>query len=102
MFSGAILFDQNIGNWNTSNVVTMEGMFGTATSFNNGGSPSISGWNVSNVSVVRGMQGMFGFATSFNQDLSNWCVTNIPSEPTDFAAGASSWVLPKPIWGTCP
>jgi surface protein len=102
MFSGAILFDQNIGNWNTSNVVTMGGMFGTATSFNNGGSPSISGWNVSNVSAVGGMQGMFGFATSFNQDLSNWCVTNITSEPAYFALGASSWVLPKPVWGTCP
>jgi hypothetical protein len=29
-------------------------------------------------------------------------VTLIPSTPSNFASGAISWVLPKPIWGTCP
>ena len=38
-----------------------------------------------------------------------WCVENISSwstdstgAPTDFSTGATSWVLPKPVWGTCP
>jgi len=31
-----------------------------------------------------------------------WCVENIPEEPSIFADGADSWVLPKPVWGTCP
>jgi len=45
---------------------------------------------------------MFRDATSFNQDLSNWCVTLIPSTPSNFSVGATSWTLPKPVWGTCP
>jgi hypothetical protein len=45
---------------------------------------------------------MFALATNFNQDLSNWCVTNILSKPAAFDIGTTSWVLPQPIWGTCP
>jgi hypothetical protein len=48
------------------------------------------------------MNSMFRGAASFNQDLSRWCVTLIPSTPTWFDAGATSWTLPKPVWGTCP
>jgi surface protein len=59
----------------------------------------ISGWDVSN---VTDMKGMFLNTTAFNQDLSGWCVLSIPSEPSNFATGATSWVLPKPVWGTCP
>jgi hypothetical protein len=60
---------------------------------------AIGNWNVSN---VTNMTYMFSIAASFNQDLSSWCVTNIPSIPIGFDTGATSWVLPKPIWGTCP
>jgi len=45
---------------------------------------------------------MFYSATQFNQDLSHWCVTNIPSRPPGFDNNASSWTLPRPVWGTCP
>jgi len=45
---------------------------------------------------------MFYSNTDFNQDLSSWCVSNFPSEPSNFSTGATAWVLPKPIWGTCP
>jgi uncharacterized protein (TIGR02145 family) len=88
-------FNQNIGNWNVSNVTTMNGMFYRATSFNQ----DISSWNVGN---VTNMDNMFNIAPSFNQDLSSWCVTLIPTTPADFDTQATSWVLPKPIWGTCP
>jgi surface protein len=54
------------------------------------------------IEAVTDMGYMFYNALSFNQDLSGWCVTNIPSEPTDFDTGAASWTLPRPVWGTCP
>jgi surface protein len=90
-------FNQFIGGWDVSNVILMTGMFNANSSFNQ----DISNWNVSSV-INPNMDYMFYFATLFNQDLSGWCVTNIPSIPTDFDTGATSWVLPKPVWGTCP
>jgi hypothetical protein len=51
---------------------------------------------------VTDMGGMFRSATAFNQDLSVWCVALIASQPPQFDDGATSWVLPRPVWGTCP
>ena len=59
----------------------------------------IGHWDVSNVTT---MYGMFWGAASFNQDLSDWCVNDISTEPANFSAGASAWTLPKPVWGICP
>ena len=95
MFSGANAFNGNISSWNVGNVTDMGAMFYQAYAFNQ----NISGWNVSQ---VTNMSVMFYFATSFNQDLSNWCVTLIPTQPGLFATNATSWTLPKPVWGTCP
>jgi surface protein len=143
MFGNATSFNQDISNWDVSNVTNMSGMFYGATSFNQDISnwnflnvtdmsemfrdslynQDISNWDVSNVTNMRymfanspfnqdisnwdvsnvtNMTLMFFLNTSFNQDLSGWCVTNIPTEPSNFALGATSWVLPKPVWGTCP
>jgi surface protein len=120
MFHGAANFNQPIGIWNTSNVNNMDRMFFNAASFNQ----DISGWNTANVqnmeymfsgaanfnqpigiwntSSVIDMVGTFFNAVSFNQDLSSWCVSNIPTAPDNFDLGATSWVLPRPVWGTCP
>jgi surface protein len=94
MFTDAASFNQNINAWDVSNVTNMNGMFYDATSFNQ----DISGWNVSN---VANMTDMFGNAAAFNQDLSGWCVLQFSSQPGGFSSGATSWVLPKPVWGTC-
>ena len=94
MFNSAV-FNQDIGSWNVSSVITMDSMFYNSTAFNQ----DIGSWNVSG---VTGMNSMFYNNTVFNQDLSNWCVTLIPSQPMNFDGGATSWVLPKPVWGTCP
>lgn len=88
-------FNQNISAWNVSSVTRMFGMFRSNSDFNQ----DISAWNVSS---VTNMGNMFNSSVAFNQDLSGWCVSLIPSTPTNFALGASSWVLPKPVWGTCP
>jgi hypothetical protein len=45
---------------------------------------------------------MFNSADNFNQDLSGWCVSSIPSEPSDFTTNSALTEANKPIWGTCP
>jgi surface protein len=99
MFTGSYIFNQNIGNWNVSSVINMYNMFNDAYDFNNLGSNTIKDWDVSN---VTNMGRMFRNAADFNQDLSEWCVTLIPSAPFAFDTAATSWTLPKPVWGTCP
>ena len=67
-------FNQNIGNWDVSNVTDMSTMFQQASSFNNGGSNSISGWTTS---ACTNMSGMFAESSSFNQPIGNWDVSNV-------------------------
>ena len=95
MFENCNLFNQDIGNWNTSNIIDMSDMFNGATLFNK----DISRWKVRN---VRKMEFMFFNASSFNQDLSPWCVSRISSLPASFDSGANVWSKLRPRWGTCP
>jgi hypothetical protein len=45
---------------------------------------------------------MFRSASTFNQDISSWCVEQIPIEPSGFASNAPLPDANKPIWGaTC-
>jgi surface protein len=46
------------------------------------------------------MNTMFNSATLFNQNLTNWCVSQYASMPTNFATVAA-WTQ-RPVWGTCP
>ena len=39
---------------------------------------------------------------AFNQNLTEWCVSNITSEPENFATNSVLTEDNKPIWGTCP
>jgi surface protein len=73
----------------------MEYMFNGADVFNQ----DICSWDVSSATDMRYM---FCGVTSFNQNSSGWCVSNITSAPTNFDASATSWVLARPVWGTCP
>ena len=95
MFSSAIIFNRDISGWDVSNVTNMSGMFSFTVDFNQ----DISGWDVSN---VTGMSYMFYEAEDFNQDLYWWCVKKISSKPGGFDDIATSWILPRPQWGTCP
>jgi surface protein len=98
MFNGctSLTTINNSNNWDVSNVQYMTNMFLNCNNFNDSG---IKFWDVSN---VTNMNGMFFLNILFNQDLSGWCVTLIPSLPINFDVGATSWVSPRPIWGTCP
>ena len=88
-------FNEDIGSWDVGSATEMNGMFVGAESFDQ----DIGSWDVSKVGNMRQM---FREAASFNRDLSGWCVSLIGAEPEDFDANAISWVLPRPLWGTCP
>ena len=47
MFSSATEFNQDISNWNTSNVIDMSDMFAKANNFNQ----DIGNWDTSNVII---------------------------------------------------
>jgi surface protein len=92
MFSGATSFNQPIGNWNVSKVGSMNNMFSGATSFNQ----DLNEWNVNSLSWV---EGMFYGATSFNSPIGKWklksqnnmSMANMFSGATSFNQDISSW-----------
>jgi len=65
MFFSATAFNQNIGAWNTGNVVNMEGMMRNATAFNQ----NIGSWNISN--IINILDFMFQ-KTSLNYSTENY------------------------------
>ena len=81
-------FDQDIGSWDVSNVSNFEQFMYNRraySAFNNGGSPSISGWDTSSVTNINSM---FQNCTGFNQSLAGWDVSNITAA-TSFLAGGT-------------
>jgi len=91
MFGGTISFNQPLESWDVSQVTNMGFMF-YGSSFNQ----PLNNWDVSQVTKMRYM---FYEATSFNQDISMWCVEQIPVEPQGFADNSALQDDFFPNWG---
>jgi hypothetical protein len=127
-FGGCSAFNQvGIRNWNMSSATNLNYMFSSATSFTDGGiadwgpalgnvtnfsncfvnasqfNANIGNWDVSSANFsANGLDKMFSGASLFSQDLTGWCVTDFPSEPSGFSANSSLTNVQLPVWGTCP
>jgi surface protein len=72
-FGGSNKFNQDLGNWDVSNITYMYATFANCTVFNNGGNSNINNWNTSKVSDFRQMF----LRSGFNQNIGNWNVSNV-------------------------
>ena len=70
MFQNAIVFNQNIGNWDTASVTDMNRMFRSTRNFNQ----NIGDWNTSR---VTNMSAMFQDASAFNQNIGGWDTSRV-------------------------
>ena len=69
-FMHAAAFNQDISGWDTSNVPDMMNTFSRAKAFNQ----PLGNWNTSKVTT---MAAMFDGAEAFNQDISGWDTSNV-------------------------
>ena len=87
-------FNQDISSWDVSKVTNMKGIFYKARAFNQ----DIGKWDVSN---VTNMYGVFSDAQKFNQDISSWNVSNVTNmgrmftSTKSFNQDISSWDVSK-------
>lgn len=93
-FRNSLLTNANFNNWDVSQIDTFTACF-RDSDIRSG----LANWKTP---LATAMVAMFRGANNYNEDLSNWCVPLIPSQPNNFDAGATSWSLPRPVWGTCP
>lgn len=84
----------DLSGWGVSKLVNAEGMF-----MNMPSPDGISGLNDWRVGNVTNMDNMLEGVRNSDIDLSKWCVTNIPAEPTGFGGIPAE---KRPVWGTCP
>ena len=72
-FNNCRTFNEDLSNWNTTSLGSISdegnGLFSSCYIFNNGGSPGISGWDVSNWTNSQGVNNMFQSCGAFNQPL---------------------------------
>ena len=100
MFYNAKSLNQEISNWDVSNVTNMSDLFHGASAFNQ----DLSTWDVSN---VTNMSRMFASATAFNQDLTDWNTANVTDmdfmfwDADSFQGDISSWDVSNVnnMWG---
>ncbi|OUR97724.1 hypothetical protein A9Q86_16055 [Flavobacteriales bacterium 33_180_T64] len=96
MFRHATNFNQDIGDWDTGEVINMASLFFDATAFNNGGQPL--NWNTTK---VTDMSFMFYESTVFNQDIGSWNTGNVTEmsfmfiRATAFNQDIGSWNTTK-------
>lgn len=89
MFASRPLFNQNLNDWNTSNVKNMAWTFGN-TYYNQ----DLSNWDTSK---VTNMDGMFHYNSVFNQPISNWNTSNVTTMGHMFH-GCTNFNQPIQFW----
>ncbi len=100
VFSGWPEFNQDISNWDTTMVESMRGMFKSSKyegSYHIGKTYFNQDISKWDVSNVKNMSEMFMGATSFNQDISTWDVSNVENMAHMFS-GAVSFDQPVGNW----
>lgn len=85
MFFGSS-FDQDLSDWDVSNVDNMRAMFRLTENYNNGGRPLTWFSEESTTYSTRMMDSMFYEAKAFNQDITGWDVSNVESMNSMFRA----------------
>ena len=96
---GRTNFNQDIGNWDTSNVTDMSGVFWVNTQFNH----NVGNWNTSNVTTVYKMFDN----NKMNHSLAGWDISNITNfggfmtnntnlSPENYDATLISWASQSP------
>lgn len=95
MFAGTDLGypEVDLSGYDVGGAYSMAGVF-AHSNFNG----NILSWNMRGVGVLD----YAFYASKFRQDLSEWCVANIGSEPKLFSHRAPLLAKHKPVWGTCP
>ena len=90
LFRDKYYFNEDISGWNVSQVTNMRGMFKEAHAFNG----NIGDWDVSK---VTDMYGMFHGAKSFNKDIGDWDVRKVTNMKAmfmfarDFDGNIGNW-----------
>jgi surface protein len=83
MFTNTIAFNQDIGDWDVSSAINMEGMFVESRRFNG----DISSWDVSS---VTDMERMFNGASDFDQNISSWDISSVTTMDQMFDRGVEN------------
>ncbi|MDC0001364.1 BspA family leucine-rich repeat surface protein [Flavobacteriaceae bacterium] len=86
------LFNQDLSDWDVSSATNLGQMFDQTKQFNNGGG-SLSCWDTSS---ATDMDWMF-YLTLINQDLSNWCVASVGAQSPIARFGNIGGT--NPTWG---
>jgi surface protein len=93
LFYGCISFNQPLNNWNVSKVTDMSQLFAFCESFNQ----PLNDWG-DKVSEVENMYRLFHFCKTFNQPLNNWNVSNV-TDMSQLFSNCLSFNQPLNDWG---